>query len=314
MIPRNARLTLVTLPFVMALFAPRSARAVQPAPADPPTEEPPKEVAPREETPKEEKVREQAKTAELTRLAPSPKDVSRPAYQLYAETDLPLLGIGLVLAATRLVRTQPAYCAPLCDTTTLNALDRTTAGFYDTTWSTASEIGLYGTMAVAAGILTIDEGFLPALNDAVVIAESALSATAISSLATLAAGRPRPFLFGEKAPLDVRNSADAGQSFVSSHASVTFAVAVSTYITTRRLHPHPGELLPTFMLVGGLAAASFVATARVEAGRHFITDTIAGAIIGSSVGVLIPALHSSPVKVLPRVTPQEGSIQLMGVF
>ncbi len=193
-------------------------------------------------------------------------------------------------------------------------MDATTAGFYNTTWATASDVGLYGLMGLAAVGLAVDEGFLPALNDAVVVAESALSAMAVSSVATLAAGRPRPFLYGEKAPLDVRNSADAGLSFVSSHASVTFAVAVSTYITERRLHPGPGLVFPAVVLASGLAVASFVSTARVEAGKHFITDSIAGAVIGSSVGVLIPALHKSPVQVVPNVTSREGTINLAGVF
>lgn len=314
MLPSDARKLFVALPFVVAASVPWTARAQQPPPSvAPAAEEAPKET-PTEETPDGAKIREATKKAELTPIATSPNEVAKPAYQLYAETDLPLLGIGLVVASARLVRTQPAYCAPLCDKTTLNPLDGATAGFYDTTWATASDIGLYGTMGAAAAILAIDEGALSALNDAVVIAESALTATAVSSVATLAAGRPRPFLFGEKAPLDVRNSADAGLSFVSSHASVSFAVAVSTYITSRRLHPRAGALLPTFLLVGGLATATFVATARVEAGRHFITDTIAGTIIGTSVGVLIPALHTSPVKVMPKVGPQESSIQLVGVF
>ncbi len=290
--------------------APSAAPSVEEASA-PPNPARPESPA---EARKDEKAREEAKRAALTPIVPSPKDITKPAFQLYAETDLPLLGIGLVMAATRLVRSQPAYCAPLCDKTTLNALDATTAGFYDTTWSLASDLGLYGMMGAAAVFLAADEGPLPALNDAVVVAESALSATAVSALATLAAGRPRPFLFGEKAPLDVRNSADAGLSFVSSHASVTFAIAVSTYVTARRLHPEVGTVVPALVLASGLAVASFVATARVEAGKHFITDSIAGAIIGSSVGILIPALHASPVQVVPKVTSQEGSIQLVGMF
>ncbi len=251
----------------------------------------------------------------LTPIVASPKDETKPAYQLYAETDLPLLGIGLVMASTRLVRTQPAYCAPLCERAQLNWLDRANAGVYNTGWATASDVGLYGGMMGGVALfLWIDEGALPALNDAVVVAESALSALAVSSLATLAAGRPRPFLYGENAPLEVRNSADAGLSFVSNHASVAFAVAVSTYITSRRLRTHVGNVVPTLVLIGGLAAASFVSTSRVLAGKHFVTDSIAGAVIGSSVGVLIPALHGSPVKVMPKVTSQEVSLQLVGAF
>ena len=69
------------------------------------------------------------------------------------------------------------------------------------------------------------------------------------------------------------------------------------------------------MILGvGLAAASFVATARVIAGRHFITDSVGGAIVGASVGVLVPALHGSPVRVVPAIAPKEGAVIVVGVF
>ena len=250
-----------------------------------------------------------------TPIVPAPREPTRPAYQLYAETDLPLLGVGLVMASTRLFRSQPAYCAPLCDRTTLNALDRTTAGFYSSTWSTASDVGLVSVMGGAALYLMLDERALPALNDAVVIAESGLTAVAISSAATVAAARPRPFLFGDKAPLDVRNSANASLSFVSSHAAATFSIAVSTFVTARRLHPSPGALLvPALVLAVGLASASFVSTGQVEAGNHFITDAVAGAIIGTSAGIFVPALHKSPVRLVPSVGSRQGELRLTGVF
>jgi hypothetical protein len=45
--------------------------------------------------------------------------------------------------------------------------------------------------------------------------ESGLAATAAVTMMTLAAGRPRPYLYGDKAPLSDRNSADAGLSFLT---------------------------------------------------------------------------------------------------
>jgi membrane-associated phospholipid phosphatase len=264
------------------------------------------------EGPKSEKAVKQAKEAELTPIVPSPRDVTKPAYQLFAETDLPLIGIGLVFASARLIRTQPAYCAPECNPADLNALDRTTAGFWNTGWSTASDIGILSLMGGTMTALVVDEGALPALNDALVVAESGLMGTALSSIMTLAAGRPRPFLFGAKAPLSDRNSADGGLSFLSSHATVSFAVVTSLYVTERRLHP--GQTLPYVALGAGLAVASFVSTARVLAGRHFITDSVGGAVVGTSVGILVPALHGSPVKVVPMVTPKEGYLSVLGSF
>src|SRR5204862_1252735 len=51
-----------------------------------------------------------AKRAELTPIVPSPSNPNRPAFQLYAELDLPVLGVGLVFALGRFVRVQRPIC------------------------------------------------------------------------------------------------------------------------------------------------------------------------------------------------------------
>jgi membrane-associated phospholipid phosphatase len=240
-----------------------------------------------------------ANTAELTPIVPSPTNPLKPAFQLYAEIDLPVLGVGIVFAASRIVRNAKAYCAPLCDSRGLNVLDRSVAGNYSRTWATVSDAGLWGVAGSAALLLTIDEGLLPALNDAVVIVQSALLGTVIPSLATLGVARPRPYLYGEKAPLDVREGSDASLSFISSHTSVSFAIAVSTYMAVRRLHPKGP--LPWIVLGVGVLGASGVGISRVLAGSHFPTDVIAGAVTGSGVGIVVPSLHGSPVRVVPQL-------------
>jgi membrane-associated phospholipid phosphatase len=236
----------------------------------------------------------------------------RPAFQLYAEVDLPILAVGLVFAEARLVRSQTAYCAPLCDSSGLNAIDRTTAGYWSPGWQTASDYGLYAVGLGAATLLFADEGFLPALNDGVVILESALAATAVASIMTLAAGRPRPFLYGDKAPLSNRNSADAGLSFLSSHTALSFAIATSTLVTLRRLHP--GSKATWIVAIVGGSLATFVATARVLGGMHFITDVVGGGVVGISLGVLVPSLHASPVSIVPMAGDGQRGIALVARF
>jgi membrane-associated phospholipid phosphatase len=258
------------------------------------------------------KAQKTAEVSALTPILPSPTNPLRPAFQLYAEVDLPVLGVGLVFASARLFRSQRAFCAPLCDRNDLNAFDRTTAGFWSPAWGTASDVGLYGIAAAAATLLVADEGFVDALNDSIVVAESALSATALATILSLSAGRPRPFLYGEKAPLSDRNSAGAGLSLVSSHTAVSFAIATSTFIASRRLHS--ASKVPYLVMAIGGAIATFVGTARVMAGEHFITDAIGGAMLGTATGVLIPSLHASPVKVVPVVSDTQRGLGIIGVF
>jgi membrane-associated phospholipid phosphatase len=264
----------------------------------------------------QQKVEAAEKTSEaaaLTPIVPSPRNPLRPAFQLYAEIDLPILAVGLVFAEARLVRSQQAYCAPLCtDRNNLNVIDRTTAGYWSPGWQTASDYGLYAVGVGAAALIFADEGLLPGLNDSVVVAESALAATAVASIMTLAAGRPRPFLYGDKAPLSNRTSADAGLSFLSSHAALSFAMATSTLVTMRRLHP--GSKLTWIVAGVGGAIATFVATARVLGGMHFITDVVGGAVVGTSVGVLVPSLHGSPVSIVPVAGDGQHGLALVARF
>ena len=258
-----------------------------------------------------------AKAAALTPIVPSPRNPLRPAFQLYAEIDLPILAVGLVFAEARLFRSQPAFCGSTasalpCDPGDLNAIDRTTAGYWSPGWQTASDYGLYAVGVGAAALIFADEGFLPGLNDSVVVAESALAATAVASIMTLAAGRPRPFLYGDKAPLSARTSADAGLSFLSNHTTISFAIATSTFVTMRRLHP--GSKLTWIVAGVGGAIATFVGTARVLGGMHFITDVVGGAVVGTSVGVLVPSLHGSPVSVVPVAGDGQHGLALVARF
>ena len=288
--------------------------AAQPAPPTEPAAAPPPIAPPAADAPaaKVERAQDTARAAQLTPIVPSPGEPNRPAFQLYAEIDLPVLTVGLVFVSVRFVRTQKAFCAPLCDKADLNALDRTTAGFWSPNWLLASNVGLIAAGAGVVAMLADDEGALNALNDSLVSAESAMSATAAASIMTIAAGRPRPFLYGDKAPLADRNSSDAANSFLSSHSAVSFAIATSTYVAMHRLHPR--SQLPYAVLGLGLGAASFVATSRVMAGQHFITDAVGGALVGSSVGVLIASLHGSPVAIVPVAGEHEHGLGIRGRF
>ncbi len=271
--------------------------------ARPAPDAPPAQVLPAQEI---------VKAGTLTPIVPDPHEATRTAFQLYAEIDLPVLTVGLVFAGARFVRTQRAFCAPLCDRNDLNSIDRTTAGYWNPGWATASNAGLLA-LGLGAGVLfTADEGYLAALNDGVVIAESALSATAAATIMTLAAGRPRPFLYGTNASLADRNGTDAGSSFLSSHASVAFAIATSTFMAERRLHPR--SKIQYWILGAGLGASAFVASARVLAGQHFITDAAGGALVGSSTGILISALHSLPVTLVPVVGDTQRGLGIQGAF
>src|SRR5207249_5722685 len=73
----------------------------------------------------------------------------------------------------------------------------------------------------------------------------------------------------------------------SGHASVAFAAATTYWVLARR-ERLPHRTRNTIFLYAGAAG---VAALRVAAGKHFPTDVLAGAALGSAVGWLVPTIH-----------------------
>lgn len=96
-------------------------------------------------------------------------------------------------------------------------------------------------------------------------------------------------------------------SFPSLHAAGSFAVAAS-------LHPAFG-----FRASGpGFLAATFVALTRVQEGKHYLSDTVFGAALGTVVGLTLGRLHkewgAEKVRVLPLLDRDTAGARLVVGF
>lgn len=70
-----------------------------------------------------------------------------------------------------------------------------------------------------------------------------------------------------------------------------------SYLFMRR-HPGSRLIVPVWLIAEALATTT--AALRVAADKHFITDVLTGAAVGSALGLLIPYLHQ-------RAQPAEGA-------
>jgi membrane-associated phospholipid phosphatase len=101
--------------------------------------------------------------------------------------------------------------------------------------------------------------------------------------------RTRPFVYNEDAPLEEKQTQNAKRSFFSGHTSVAFAMAV--FLSTVYSDFHPNSKWKPFVWGVSLLAATTVGYLRYAAGKHFPTDIITGALVGSALGYFIPFMH-----------------------
>jgi membrane-associated phospholipid phosphatase len=236
-----------------------------------------------------------AAAQDLSANTTPPREPSGTTYEVDLRVDLPIMVIELVVAGGWVLGPQlaPPYCAPICDRDDVWAIDRFAAGWYDEGWALAADIGVATQFVLAGGTLIVDEGFGPAVNEAVVVGQAVAGALALSVISNTSTRRPRPHVYGDKSLEADRMSGRAALSFFSGHTAGAFAAAISTFETLRRRHP--GRNVNYVVLGVGLAGGAFVGTARLLGGQHFLTDVLAGAAVGTAMGFLVPALHESPV-------------------
>ncbi len=119
-------------------------------------------------------------------------------------------------------------------------------------------------------------------EDVLVVLESiAVTAVATDTIKYVAARR-RPFAWAS----GVRTASGDDNSFVSGHASATFAGAAAFgTLAMLRGYPH----WPVIYAAGftGAAAVSYL---RIAADKHWLTDVLGGAALGTAIGVAMPLL------------------------
>ncbi len=114
-------------------------------------------------------------------------------------------------------------------------------------------------------------------------------------------GRARPYVWQGNPDLYPPDVSDANVSFFGGHTTFVFAVVVSGS-TLFFMQDMPGA---PYVLGVGLAAATFTAYLRMAAGKHYLSDTLVGAGVGSLIGWAVPYLFHRPGR---KGAPQAGDL------
>ncbi len=98
--------------------------------------------------------------------------------------------------------------------------------------------------------------------------------------------RPRPYMYYANYPQED----DWNRSFPSGHTLMSFAGASFASYVFCKYNPDSKWNIP--VVVASYAIAATTAALRVSSGNHFVTDVLAGAAIGTAIGMGVPAIHT----------------------
>lgn len=173
----------------------------------------------------------------------------------------------------------------------VNTYDRQATYNYSQHLSDLSDVALISVGTAPLFLLAGKEMRKDWFTLGVMYSETALLTTALVSITKGAVVRNRPFVYNPDAPMDKKLEKDARTSFFSGHTAFTFATA--TFFSTVYGKYYPSSALRPYLTGAVYGAAAVTAYLRYESGKHFQSDILTGAIVGTAVGYLIPAIHET---------------------
>ncbi len=157
-----------------------------------------------------------------------------------------------------------------------------------------SDVMLFGIAPLAALATTLtlaklDGRMEEALWDVMLIIEAVGISSAMTQTVKFLVGRERPFshVLSAEEKLAHNEGGDSFMSFFSGHASATFALAAAAGTVARMR----GRTYAVWAWAVGLPIATVTAYLRIAGDKHYLTDVATGALIGTAVGILVPAVH-----------------------
>ena len=179
-------------------------------------------------------------------------------------------------------------CLFALDTSEINSFDRLQVHQYNATMdktATALEIASMLTPAVL-----LSEKPDQYVKIGIMYLETQLLTWGTTELLKHTIDRARPYMYHDNPPQAKVDSGDWNNSFPSGHTAMSFAGASFASYVFWKYNPDSKWRIPVTAASYSLALS--VAALRVAGGSHFMTDMLAGALLGTAIGIGVPALHT----------------------
>ncbi len=215
-------------------------------------------------------------------------------YAFSTPLDVPLITAGAAGTITSLVlraKNEPFGIEQInnLDGGNLLGLDLQATEKYSLSAQQASDVLLTSSYALPLTTLLIPEAREEIGIISIMLAESILITESLTGITKNLVNRPRPYTFNTGLSDDIRTDDDNNLSFFSGHTSYT---AMFSFFTASVINQYiENKTSRHFIWAGAILLPAATGYFRYDGGKHFVTDVVAGYLVGAAVGYLIPRLH-----------------------
>lgn len=195
------------------------------------------------------------------------------------------------IAAWMYTTTDPLQFKPSKEIQRINRIDRKYMFNPDQTWNKRSDYLMYGSALFPMGALLASSYWLNKVDDrALIYTETMLSTMSLVFLSKYSFRRVRPYAFAVD-DRDLTYFVPSGDqnSFVSGHTAFASANLYSMFFLYQDVLRSTKWYYPALFLTASFPA--IVGYSRVVAGKHFVSDVIAGYALGAVVSWGVERLH-----------------------
>ena len=215
-------------------------------------------------------------------------------YELHWKKELPYIGVGIgtIVIGEFVLNNSPFLIAEELGTfnpSDVNSFDRFSTDKFSHNADQLSDVFVYSSHAVPYLLLAGKKSRKQFGKIMAMYGEAASINIGITLMTKNITRRPRPYSYNDAVSNEFKLSNKAKTSFISGHTSMT---ALNTFFVAKvysDLYPDSDWKPVVWTLAATIPAATGLL--RVEAGKHFPTDVIAGYAVGATIGILIPQLH-----------------------
>jgi membrane-associated phospholipid phosphatase len=189
------------------------------------------------------------------------------------------------------------------------SINRWAAGNYSETAYTISDICVNTAVLAPFVLLSSKRIRSDVLKIGLLYAESLLLTSGFYMTTAGSVSKPRPFLYRADVPIEEKTGHWADDSFYSGHTAYS---STATFFLAKVLTDYYPDMRCRALIwaAAGILPAT-TAYFRVVAGRHFLTDVMAGYAMGALSGILVPHFHkkkNSTLSLLPYIGKISGIV------